>query len=536
MEDLRSLRERCLDAVLNDPSVGAGNFLHKLDAAVPAGEQPTAVTLLGDTVTGDRAMTLRDIVARADRLAAAYIKEGIEERDVVSVYLGDDFDYFLHFVALTAIGAIPNPINGGLAPETVKKFVANVRSRMLVVASDLEAEMVQRFEDLATRVVAIDRLKDHTDLPPCRKRFAHQPDDVVMLGHTSGTTGLPKAAIFTHESMFHGVRAQVASQKGETVLSALPHSHGAAMTLLMLCLSRGSRVATASRKEPEALLDTIERVSPDVVIAFPKTLADLCRTDLSQWDLGSVMYWIATGDANHEPHIRALIATGHHVVDGERRQGSRFVDNLGSSEIAFAAFRNVHGPGPERYARCIGKPFAWVEPAVFDEAGKRVGVGEIGRLGIVSKSITKGYWNDHSRSEKNRIDGYWLTGDLVFFDEDGFYYHVDRDTDAIRTKQGTLYSCAAEEWLLSRMPEVFEVSVVARGGPDDEWIVALVELCENVAHLSPNMLLDRINALMDEQGFLRVDAVEMQSAHRNVGATGKKLKRVLRARHEPLSA
>ena len=208
----------------------------------------------------------------------------------------------------------------------------------------------------------------------------------------------------------------------------------------------------------------------------------------------------------------------------------------GDAGLAFAAFRNVHGPGTERYARCIGKPFAWVEPAVFDEAGKRVGVGEIGRLGIVSKSITKGYWKVHSRSEKNRIDGYWLTGDLVFFDEDGFYYHVDRDTDAIRTKQGTLYSCAAEEWLLSRMPEVFEVSVVARGGPDDEWIVALVELCENVAHLSPNMLLDRINALMDEQGFLRVDAVEMQSAHRNVGATGKKLKRVLRARHEPLSA
>ncbi|MBB4640734.1 class I adenylate-forming enzyme family protein [Rhizorhapis suberifaciens] len=537
MLKLNSLRERCLDAVLSDETAGAGNFVYKLNAAIAPEEQETAVVLLGETSTEDEPLTLCDIVARTDLLASAYLAEGVEARDVVSVYLGDDFDYFLHFVALNSIGAIPNPINGVLGPEILVEFVTIVRSKFLIVDKVRAAMMADLFAGLPTTVIPIDRIKNRRDFPPRPEPFRHQPDDIMMIGHTSGTTGLPKPAIFTHESMFHGVREQIVRQKGEHVLSALPHSHGAAMTLLMLSLSRGARVSIASRKEPAALLNAIDRVGPDLVIAFPKVFVDLCRMDLSQWDLGSVMHWIATGDANHESHIKALIAKGHHIKDGIRYPGSRFVDNLGSSEIAFAAFRNVHSSETNRYDRCIGKPFPWIRPAVFDDNGKRVRIGEVGRLGIISKSLTKGYWNNHSLSEKNKIDGYWLTGDLVYFNENGLFYFVDRTSDVIHTEGGTLYSCQVEEWLMKRLPEVFEISIVGRlDASGSNKIIALIELRENVVSLSSTELLHRINDLMAERGFIAIDAIEMQSAHLNVGATGKKLKRTLRIASQSLSA
>jgi acyl-CoA synthetase (AMP-forming)/AMP-acid ligase II len=233
----------------------------------------------------------------------------------------------------------------------------------------------------------------------------------------------------------------------------MPHSHAASLSVLMLSLTRGARLTIQTDKRPHAVLSGIVTIRADAVAAFPKTFVDLCRMDLDAYDLESVQYWIATGDANHEPHIRKLIAHGHHVKDGEKRPGSRFVDNLGSSEFGFAIFRNVHGPDSDAYDRNIGTPFPWVEVAVLADDGSQVPANTVGKLGVISRSVTKGYWNNHNLTEQNRLRGYWLTGDLVYRDENGAYFHLDRTSDYIETLSGVLYSCWAEELFLKHLPD-----------------------------------------------------------------------------------
>ena len=122
----------------------------------------------------------------------------------------------------------------------------------------------------------------------------------MLIAHTSGTTGAPKPVQFSHAGFFFGVRQQMFHVIGRKVLSALPHSHGAAITMFMSTVIRGTPLLAQADKSPERLLRTIGAWKPDLVMAFPKPLVDLCRVDLDEWDLSSVSCWMSTGDASHE--------------------------------------------------------------------------------------------------------------------------------------------------------------------------------------------------------------------------------------------
>ena len=492
-----------LNQILKDEALGAGNFIYKLSQYFDT-QQPLL------HLFEQKSLSIADIIQISDRLASAYDALGVKPKDVVSLYLQDSFDYFLHFVALNSMGAIPSLINGGLSDDVLEKFLAIIKPDFLVVNRPTSISHLPVFN--------LNDIDHHAtgERPPL---FEHQPDDVIMIGHTSGTTGIPKGVIFTHESMYYGVKQQIEKQKGEHVLSILPHSHGASISVLMSFLLRGTPMTLLSEREPDAIIHAVKKIKPDVVVAFPKVFVDLCREQFDPEDFESVSYWIATGDANHEPHIRKLVSLGHHQKKGQRVAGSCFIDNLGSSEFAFAIFRNIHTPNTNKYQRCIGQAFDWVDVAVFDDEGQKLPANQIGRLGVKAKSVTQGYWNNHSLTEKNKLQGYWLTGDLVYFDDQGDFYHVDRTSDAIMLDSKQVYSCQMEELILAHMPEIFELSIVEH----HNQLIAYVELQAETSDLLP-----RMNAHMQQHGYPTFSTLEFQSAHDYTGVTGKKLKRTLR--------
>lgn len=519
------ISEKQLDELLADDHLGAGNFIYKIYENFQNDNK--LLSLVEHHEVPAIHLSIKDIVNISDRLASAYTQIGVKPKHVVSLFFKDSFDYFLHFVALNSIGAIPSLVNGSLNPEVLSKFLAIIRPDFLMLNSKYIDEIKPLFDkyDNPPKMYGIEDLDQFaTDTRP--PVFQHQDKDVIMVGHTSGTTGIPKGVIFTHESMFHGVRSQIKRQKGSSILSILPHSHGASISLLMLSLSRGAHVTILSQKDPSVISKVIHQVQPNVVIAFPKVYVDLCRNELEAEDLASVSYWIATGDANHESHIKKLIQQGHHIDQaGNRVGGSFFIDNLGSSEFAFAIFRNVHSSETTHYNRCIGKPFPWVDVAVFNADGKALGPNQTGRLGVRAKSVTLGYWNNHSLTEVNKIDGYWLTGDLVHFDENQKFYHVDRTSDSIHVDGEEVYSCQIEEAILAEFEQVFDLSIV---NFKSNQLAAYVELKPTV-EISESELLNEINHVMRKNSFKEISHLSFQSADEYTGVTGKKLKRELRS-------
>jgi acyl-coenzyme A synthetase/AMP-(fatty) acid ligase len=284
------------------------------------------------------------------------------------------------------------------------------------------------------------------------------------------------------------------------------------------------------------VLQAIERWRPSWVFGFAVTWSELARFDLGARDLASVSLWFNTGDCAHEAHVRRLIAVGSHPAhgpDGEvRAPGSRFVDGIGSTEMGHSGFHITHRPGSDRYGRCVGRPFPFAEIELLDiETGEPVPTGTVGHVAMRSPTLALGYWNDSVTTYRTRLRGYYLTGDLMYRDEEGYYYHVDRAVDAVDLGDGRwLYTALSEERILMACPDVRDCTVVA--GRAAEGLVVDVLLMLG-ADADPGA--DRTGAVRaalgpDAAAVLR-RVVVVSDDDIVLGPTGKVRKFLMRERH-----
>ncbi|EEE35747.1 AMP-dependent synthetase and ligase [Rhodobacteraceae bacterium KLH11] len=515
-----------LDQIKADETLGAGNFLYKLrDIVGDVTEQSLFLdtAYVDHTGTARDSLSVEDILTLADGLANWYLEKGVSPKDPVALFFEDSVTYYIHFVALTSIGAIPTHLNPFLKLETAVEFIARTGACIAMVD---DAHIALR-EQAAIPVFALDEIQ----IPSGDRKkpiYTHHNDDPVMLVHTSGTTGFPKAVRSDHLPMAYGVLKQLKGNVGTRILTALPHSHGSGMTILMSGLLRGAKMLVQTKKQPESMFAAIQKFQADMVIAFPKTFVDMCRFDLTKVDLNCVSYWLAIGDANHEAHVKKLVQFGTHVRKGIEHEGSVFIDNLGSSEISYAAFKKVHSLYETDYGRQVGTTFDWMDVAILDEGGNVLPENEVGYVGIKGPCLTKGYWNNTLLSEKNRLGGYWLSGDLAYKSSDGKYYHMDRVTDRVTTAEGPLYSCFTEELVLANFSDVFECSVVGIHSNDGrQKAVMAIELAKDATE-TIEKIGERINQLLEDRNVPKIAKFVADDPVNFVGVTGKRLKRVMR--------
>ncbi len=251
--------------------------------------------------------------------------------------------------------------------------------------------------------------------------------------------------------------------------------------------------------------------------------------------MSSVGLWWNTGDCAHEAHIRRLIAAGsRETVTREGRgrlPGSVFVDGLGSTEMGHSHFHITHAPGTEKYGRCVGRPHTFVDCEVVGPDGEPLGPGEVGELATASPTLAPGYWNDSVTTYRTRLRGRFLTGDLMYRDEEGYYYHVDRLVDSVDLGGGRrLYTAMSEERVLADVPGVLDCTVVAV--KDGERVVTdvlllLADGADPAADRTAEVL-----AALDEHTAATVRSVLVVGADDlPLGPTGKVRKVLLRERH-----
>jgi acyl-CoA synthetase (AMP-forming)/AMP-acid ligase II len=523
-------------ALAADAALGCGNFLA---AAVNASRDPNAPKLhLDEPYRAENGRTyftlsLSELQSLANAEAAAYHAAGVRAGDVVAVSVEDGPGYLVHFVALTSLGAIAALINPNRPPETAAAWATKVRAIGLVASARRLDALAAHLDHTALRFVS-SSLPRGTLVPP---RHIHSPDDVVLLCHSSGTTGVPKAVTFRHHGFFHGVRQRLAEAAEERVLlSALPHSHSAGIAFPMLALLRDEPVVLVRGDQPQRVLAAIERLRATTIVAFPHTFVEIAQSDCSGHDLSSVRAWVNTGDAAHHAHVKKLVTIGG-------PEGSAFIDGLGSSEMGFSLFRIVYTRHVTPPPRCVGAPLPFVDAQVLGEDGEPLGIGVVGRLGVCAPTVTGGYWLDPALTESSRAGKYWLTGDLVYKDAEGRFFHVDRTSDVVRTSDGPMYTLLAEEILQRGAPDLVDVCVVgARKDDGHERPVALIRPVPGCNRTAREWLraLDEVlsGAPLGDEAWPALDAVFLPEAWSDVpvGPTGKVLKRLLRARTTGLSS
>jgi acyl-CoA synthetase (AMP-forming)/AMP-acid ligase II len=280
-----------------------------------------------------------------------------------------------------------------------------------------------------------------------------------------------------------------------------------------------------------------------IFFAFPDIYLDMYLHGLEKNDLSSIKVWIGTADASHEIHKDAFCRSGAFLkFFGKKIPISVFIEPLGTSEVGFAALQHYYRSGGKRsFNRCVGRPLLHgPRVKVVDENGRRLKSGVVGRLMVKGKTVFSGYWNAHDLLPGVMKNGWWFTGDLVYKDRLGRYYHLDRLSDVVCTGKGNVYSLLAEERLLTHT-RIGEVAVVGLMHPSKGIVpVAFVQEKNSVPEETPDLDKTSLQPLTLAASILEwahrelpivtpIEAViPLNKENLPRGLTGKVLKRELR--------
>jgi acyl-coenzyme A synthetase/AMP-(fatty) acid ligase len=527
-----------------DMELGAGNVLlrlaeHGADMDMPRVTFDTDV----DANPAWTPLSLRTLTRLAAARADWFARHGIGRRDPVAVYVTSAADVFLNFFALTWLGAIPALMNGSMPPEIAVEFIRRLGAVGVLTDED-HSWLAGR--DLAAPVIGYAADTGTGDPAAAPAHYRHHPDDPVAITHSSGTTRMPAAVVHSHHSLFAAVRAVRLTEPRQhgpvREMSAFPQAHTAGVIIMNEALCNGYELLCLSAqggtfgRSGEVILDAIERWRPTAVYGFAVTWAELARYDLTKRDVSPVRFWSNSGDCAHEAHIRRLIAAGsHHAYSGGAvvsLPGSRFNDTLGSTEMGYGGFGISHHPGTERYGRCVGKPQPFAEIILVDQqTGQEVPVGEVGMVAMKSPTLALGYWNDSVNTFRTRLNGYYLTGDLMYRDEEGYFYHVDRASDALDLGDGKwLYTALSEERILRHCPDVRDCTLLAVRGNDGRLTVDVLLALTGDAVPDRDREAEVRAALGEVAAQLLLRVVAVAESEIVLGPTGKVRKFLMRQR------
>jgi acyl-coenzyme A synthetase/AMP-(fatty) acid ligase len=549
---------------MTEPGLGAGNFL---DYALKYNPNRDVHFVYTHGLDHRGQVTLRghslvDLAALRDRYAKWYHMMGVRPGDPVGIVVAEGFEPLLHFLALTALGAIPAPINDAMRADVMVRYL-NYVGVVGVVADDTtrlaaayraDPQSRPRFVAPAHELAAFD---DSSAPLPDVYPYPKKDDDIVAIIHSSGTTGTPKGTTLSHKSFWDGKQDRMIrfpAEPYDKLMSLMPHTHAGGLSYFLTITLLGLPTVIMGDWRRKTVEPVMEAFQPTMLSSFPRTFVELATGDLPTKGAAKVHSWFNTADAAHWGHIRRLITLGERpaglikpwllpkeAADEEPLAGSRYVDGLGSSEMGMALFGGLFTPESPRADRSVGKPQPAVEHAtVLDPDGNELPVGQVGMLAVKAPSITPGYWKNPRLTESFWLNGYFLTGDVARMDGEGNFYHLDRTIDVIDTLSGPAYSLEIEEILIADCWDyVRDCNVVGIPGPNGGQVpIAVVQLQADAeaSGVTEEMVLDKANKELSEKGLHQLSAVKIARTAEDypLGPTGKVLKRELRTRFATL--
>ncbi len=423
----------------------------------------SSVDRAGDVavVDGGEHWTWSRLAERADAAAALLAEHGVRAGDRVLVI---DKNGAAHIVALFACGllrAIFVPVNWRLADPEIEALIADAHCPVLVTGPDT----AERAEKLGAGAEHDCQVLTTTELLDARSATVTaeptRSEDVLAQMYTSGTTGLPKGALFSAgnlDVLMTDVSRAWELGPDDVSLGALPLFHMGGLAWAIASLARGARLVLIRDFSPQVVMDLDRTEAITTAFFVPAMIGPLLDAlDGSGHRLGMrrVTY-------SGSPMSPALLARAKRLLDADLCQ----IYGLTEATGAFAQL-DPADHGDDR-SRSVGKPYPWVEVVVADPAtGSPVASGVEGEIWTRSAQNFVGY---HHRPEETAAtltpDGWLRTGDIGLIDDDGFIWLLDRRKDMIISGGENVYPAEVEKVLASYEP-VQEVAVI--GVPSARW-------------------------------------------------------------------
>jgi len=347
-----------------------------------------------------------------------------------------------------------------------------------------------------------------------------EPDHIVSITYTGGTTGQPKGVLGTAQSMLTMAQVMLAEWEwpdAPRFLVCTPLSHAGAAFFVPTLIKGGSMVVLP-RFDPAEVLRTIEEERITATMLVPTMLyALLDHPDSRTRDLSSLQTVYYGAAAINPVRLREAID----------RFGPIFAQFYGQSEAPMAISYLPRGEHDDARLTSCGRPSAFLRTALLDERGDPVAPGEPGEICVAGPLLAAGYWNKPEATAEAFGGGWLRTGDVAREDPDGYWHIVDRVKDMIVTGGFNVFPREVED-VLAAHPAVAQVGVI--GVPDATWGEAVTAIVVLRAGGSADGLAEELKALVrDRKGPVHAPKHVIVADRLPVTALGKPDKKALRA-------
>lgn len=434
-------------------------------------------------VYGDERITFAQFNARVNSLIVNLTKLGVKKGELLGITAWNCAEYMYVEAAAMKGGFIASPYNPKLSRNEILNLINYSEATVVFVGPEnIDVISSLRAEDRIPTVkhfIAMEKpAKDFIFMGDLIKdEDAEEPnvtvgeDDPFIVFYTSGTTGLPKGAVFTNKRRIenHRMKAlEMGVKLGSRHLTIIPlfHTGGDSHTWIMFYMG-GCNVMLKERSfNPTALLETIQKEKITDVHLVPTQIVMLInQPDVSKYDLSTLKHIFYAGSAMPTEVLRKAVQIFGPVF----QQGYGLTETGPMSCGMYERDHDVLDKSPEEQEvlKSCGRPCIGAHVRIVDDKGYDLPPRVPGEIIIMHKSIMKEYWHKPVETASTIIDGWVHSGDVGFYDEKGFIYIVDRKSDMIITGGENVYPREIEE-ILYRIPDVVEAAVI--GIPDPVWV------------------------------------------------------------------
>ncbi|MFX1534927.1 MAG: long-chain fatty acid--CoA ligase [Promethearchaeota archaeon] len=452
------------------------------------------------TIFFDSKIKYDELWERVLRFASSLHKLGIKKGDRIGIYLPNCPQFVIAFFAINRLGALIVPFNTQYVDHELE-YQINDSGARTIICIDITYQRVRKLRDrkkVELDHIIVTSLHDEISmskrilgvafgkLPP-RKRIHSEdfsfkkmieegdpndvPDveinpkeDLALIQYTGGTTGVSKGAMLTHFNIVSNNR-QVEEwiyppvvHGEESYVVVLPLFHIYALNVCMIAaVSQASKMILvtdplAGRPIMQDLLETLYKYKPTFFHAVPSIYVGLLyHKDIKDYDLTSIRACLS-GAAPLPEQV---------MYNFEELTGANVVEGYGLTETSPVTHTNPLTGGGKR-ACSIGFPLPDTDAKIFNssDGDEELPQGEEGEIGLKGPQVFRGYWKMPEETAKvfNK-DGYFLTGDIGYIDDDGYFFITGRKKNMIDVSGLKVYPREVEELIIEH-PAVQEVAVI----------------------------------------------------------------------------
>jgi long-chain acyl-CoA synthetase len=480
---------------------------------------------------GDEKVSYRDIKERADTLAAYLSSQGVQEGDRVALFMRNSAEFVYAVFAISKLGAVSVPINTFLKEGELSYILEDSGSKVLI-ASTIHDKVVSTVEvqnQLSLTIWEGDYLESNEtnvafdEAMDCSETVESVDVDVESLAviiYTSGTTGKPKGAMLSFRNIFsnaHGGGLHVNTTKNDRIVVFLPMFHSFTFTIGVIkpLYYGASSVVVKSLKPFANIFKQVLLKRVTIFLGIPDVYNALVKAKLPWYFMwfNKIRIFVSGAAALQPKTLRGMEA---------KFKRAKLLEGYGLSEASPAVCIN---PISQQKAKSVGTALYGYEIKIVDDNLDELPRGEVGDIIVKGDNVMMGYLNRPTETNETIINGWLLTGDMGYLDDDAFLYIVDRKKDLVISKGINIYPRELEE-VIDAFTGVASSAVIGIADEHSGEIpIAYIELEEDMPSIDESelkkYLRENLAAYKVPKKIYFIDALPKN-------ATGKVLKRKLK--------